>query len=315
MRRNAFHHSRGIIHPYKTNAGLTTVRLVTAGGFYSSGTQISLDGSTWQAQSTGANGSYNGTYCPKFKTIVMTGPGGIRVYNAENLAVAPTSVSLPSGFVDGAAIAYHPPTGNLALGNFSGTTTHYSTNGGYTWTSTTVVGSGDMMAYSPDSGDLVMVTRSGNMGRSTNGGVSWTAMTGPPAGTRLGVAYAFGKWWVTNVGTTNIYWSSNNGTSWTPINLGTVSARIHYAAQANKLFTAYGVGVQHTSDGTTWTMSPLPNGATDVRSLGYSPTLNRFYAGTTNNCYISTDLITWQAMSGAAAFDHYAFAVADPLFV
>lgn len=315
MRRNTFHYYRGIIHPYKSNTGNNSVKLITAGGYYSSATQISVDGINWQPTTTGANGAYNAVYCGKYKTFVVCGPGFIRVYNAENLAAAPTVVTLPSGYANGASIAYHPPTGNVAIANFGGGNSHYSTNGGYTWTSTTAIGSSDMMTYNYDNGDLVQVTRDGSMGRSSNGGVSWVTMTGPAASTRLGVAYAFGKYWVTSLGSSSIYWTNNNGASWTPVDVGNATSRIHFAKEANILFAAYGAGVTYTNNGTTWQNSSLPPGSAGSRSLGYSPTVGRFYVGTTGEAYMSSDMLTWSAMAGTASFDHYAFAVADPLFV
>ncbi|MNS00762.1 hypothetical protein D3C72_320310 [compost metagenome] len=305
---------RGFIHPYRSPGFVPgDVGILTAGGALGNGSQISLDGLTMQSGGTGAAGAYNGIYCPAFDNFIMCGPGFIRVWNNTPNATY-TNVTLPSGFVNGASIAYHPPTQRVVLANYQGTSAHYSTTGGLSWvTSASPVGSSDHMTYNYDNGDLVLVTRSSTLFRSSDAGTTWTSMPAPSlGGLNLGVGYAFGKYWVPGYNIAQIASTINNGSSWQYTALpGGSYSRIHYAAQRNILFTGSAGAISWTTNGTTWnTRSGIFSGAS-IRSLGYAPSVDRFFVGTSTHMFISQNLTDWTQMSGSSSFDHYAMAVKD----
>ena len=136
---------------------------------------------------------------------------------------------------------------------------------------------------------------------STNGGGSWTSY--PVSGTVVALnAICSGPGKFVAVGDGG-YVTSTNGTTWTGSNTSGFSSDVMNAVTysvAAGLYVAVGNNgkIYTSTNGTTWT-SQISGITTNLNSVVYSDTLNRFVAGGDSEVVYSTDGLVWyQANSG-----------------
>ncbi|MGD0338143.1 MAG: FG-GAP-like repeat-containing protein [Bacteroidota bacterium] len=265
-------------------------------GTYFGGVFLSTDnGTSWSAVNTGLPIIRVNALAVSGTNLFAGTPSG--VYLSTNNGTSWTAVNNGLTYTSVNALAV---SGTNLFAGILGGGVFLSTNNGTNWSAVnTGLTNTNVQAFAVSGTNLFAGTNGGGVFLSTDSGTSWKATsTGLPWKTSYVEAFAISG---TNLfaGTYGgVLLSTNNGTSWTSVNIGLTNTYVHtLAVSGTNLFAGTDSGVfVSTNNGTSWTA--VNNGLTytSVNALAVSGT--NLFAGTPSGVFLSTNNGTnWTAVN------------------
>lgn len=149
---------------------------------------------------------------------------------------------------------------------------------------------------------------------SSDGGITWSSTTIPNLSTKLTTTWGNGYYYVTGYNTNQIYRSTDASNWSSAITLPFTNGVmfIGYFKETGMLVAGETTGkIAYSADGTNWTLaSTTLAGNPFVRRIRYSPSQQLYYAATSLRIYKSANLSTW-TQTDAPQLDYYNFIIKD----
>lgn len=176
---------------------------------------------------------------------------------------------------------------------------HLSTNNGASWTNS-LAGTSVRAFASDGAGNLFAAGYPNGVWRSTNNGVSW-AVLGTPSGNLLSITIVGSNIFV-GANSGGIYRSSNGGTTWTQPLIASTSVW-SFATIGSTIFANATTGLySSTDDGLTWTLVSNPGSSWQACPMVAVGTT--LLVGTSTGVKRSTDLgVTWTDVNTGLALE------------
>jgi hypothetical protein len=287
-------------------------------GNSTSGNYSTDGGATWSSftfpVSTGANVDAPGEYIVYGQNKFVVIP-----YNQANLYYSSTgysswtSVAIPGGTYNGAAVGYVPSVGFVAVSMYSSQRTMNSTNG-TSWTAGgTASNVGIALGYV--NGTWYTAAHNDTYGYySTNLGASWTANASwspaPYFGTfGIGASNGTTSVFTGQYGSSNTLWYTTTGTS---VTAGTMPSTANwygsqcYGYEAGIYVAGNGTTSASSTNGTTWTARTGIAGTGSFTVYAFDTGFIRLPGNTTSNTIAtSTDGITWTTKATGVTLNNF----------
>ncbi len=248
--------------------------------------------------------------------------GGSATMRSTNGTTWTAGGALPttSNWADIAAGSISGTTYHMAVSFTTGTTAAYSTNGGVSWTSSTLPASGDWRCLAYGDGRFVAIEYNGvtNTAVSTNG-TTWSLGGTLPSNTWTSITYGNGKFVAISGGggSSNQAAYSTNGLAWTTTTLpsSTTWSSVTYGNGRFVAVAHSGTNAAYSFDGITWTASTLPSSSSwaDIQyGQGTFIAMGGWAEVTSTDIATSTDGILWTTQSLPATSTWRALAFGNP---
>jgi len=219
-----------------------------------------------------------------------------------------------------AAGAISGTTYHVAVSGTSGTQAAYSTNGGVSWTTSTLSATATWSSVAYGNSRFVAISSAGTDTSISTNGTTWAAGGALPSSTTwISVAYGNGKFVAVSggAGSSDAAAYSTNGSSWSASTLPS-STTWTSVAYGNGRFVAIaqgGTSAAYSFDGITWTASTLPSSSSwwNIRyGQGTFIAIGGYGLVSTTDIATSNDGITWTARVLPASAPWYAIAFGNP---
>ena len=242
--------------------------------------RTSTDGTTWTAQTSGvtstlskitfAGGQFFATGASTSSTTFTNASGGI-VTSPDGITWTPRAISGTSGAAQFASTTFYSAAFSPALNKYvlgtNGGTFLSSTDGGATWTSTSLNG-GQIRSVLFVNNQFVGAGSGGNIYTSPDG-TTWTLRQSVSPRTHRSIAYGNGRFVAVTTESSG-FATSVDGVTWTAgINAGGSTNALNSITFGNGLFVAAGTNTILTSpDGVNWT-NRTPAGSFTFNGVAY----------------------------------------------
>ena len=170
----------------------------------------------------------------------------------------------------------------------------YSTDGGQTWTESTLPSRASWSSIAYGNGVFVTVDFFMDKAAYSTDGINWTESTLPSSGGWLSIAYGDGKFVViAGNSSSKVAYSTDGGQTWSSSTIPGSKTWDSIAYGDGKFVALTGRSIAYSTDGINWTASTLPSSLDSASSITYGNSTFVVIDTSSDKAAYSTDGINW----------------------